>query len=310
MISKRSWISVPTTGLLFVLLSLLWGGSFVAIDVGLRDLPPVLFAAMRYDVAGLLVLGYTATRTDRWRPRSRREWTLVAFLGLFMFGAYNALIYIGIDHVSGAVASIVISLSPVLTAGFATTLGIEAPPNRIGALGFLVAIVGVVLVADPDPNAVLDTNTVGVGIVLLGSMSFAFGTVASRPIDVDLPLSTVQAWAMLVGAVFLHLASPLRGETVSVTTVTPSTVAALVYLGVVSGAFAYALYFHLLDRLGPTEINLVGYAEPVVANGLSWLVLGQTIALSTLGGFAAIFTGFALLKREALLNSVPDLRQR
>ncbi|QSG10775.1 Permease of the drug/metabolite transporter (DMT) superfamily [Halapricum desulfuricans] len=301
---------MPTTGLLFVLLSLLWGGSFVAIDIGLRDLPPVLFAAMRYDVAGLLVLGYAASRTDRWRPRSRWEWTLVAFLGFFMFGAYNALIYIGIDHVSGAVASIVISFGPVLTAGFATTLGIEEPPSRIGALGFLAALVGVVLVADPDPNALLDTNTIGVGIVLLGSVSFAFGTVASRPIDVDLPLSTVQAWAMLVGAAFLHLASPLRGEALSAASVTPSTVAALVYLGVVSGAFAYALYFRLLDRLGPTEINLVGYAEPVVANGLSWLVLGQAIALSTLGGFVAIFTGFFLIKRRALLETVRPADRR
>ncbi|MFW6018582.1 MAG: DMT family transporter [Halapricum sp.] len=294
---------------MFGLLSLLWGGSFVAIDIGLRDLPPVLFAALRYDVAGLLVLGYAAVMTDRWRPRSGQEWLLVSFLGLFMFGAYNALIYIGIDYVSGAVASIVISLGPVLTAGFAATLGIEEPPNRVGALGFLAAMIGVVLVADPDPTALVDTNTVGIGIVLLGSTSFAFGTVASRPIDVDLPLSTVQAWAMLGGAVFLHLASPLRGETASLASATPSTALALVYLGVVSGAFAYALYFRLLDRLGPTEINLVGYAEPVVANGLSWLVLGQTIALSTLGGFAAIFTGFALLKRKSIRQALPALRR-
>lgn len=308
--SKRSWIPIPTTGLFFVLLSLLWGGSFVAIDVGIRDVPPVLFAAMRYDVAGALVLGYAALSTDRWRPRSRQEWTLVAFLGTFMFGAYNALIYIGIDYVSGAVAAIAISLGPVLTAGFATTLGIEEPPTRIGALGFLAAIAGVVLVADPNPNALLDANTVGVGIVLLGSVSFAFGTVASRPIDVDLPLVTVQAWAMLFGAVLLHLASTLRGEAFAVASVTPAALAALAYLGVISGAFAYGLYFHLLDRLGPTEINLVGYAEPVVATGLAWLMLGQTIAVSTLGGFAAIFTGFAIIKRHVLLDTVPALRRR
>jgi probable blue pigment (indigoidine) exporter len=79
---------------------------------------------------------------------------------------------------------------------------------------------------------------------------------------------------------------------------------------VISGAFAYGLYFHLLDRLGPTEINLVGYAEPVVATGLAWLVLGQTIAVSTLGGFAAIFTGFAIIKRHVLLDTDPALRRR
>lgn len=308
--SKRSWDGVPSTALLFGLLSLLWGGSFVAIDVGVRDVPPVLFAAMRYDVAGILVLGYAAVSTDRWRPRSRPEWTLVGILGAFMFGGYNALAYIGIELVSGAVAAIVISLGPVLTAGFATAFGIEEPPTRVGALGFLAAISGVVLIADPNPNALLDANTVGIGIVLLGSVSFAFGTVASRPIDVDLPLSTVQAWAMLVGAVLLHLASPLRGESLAAVTVTPQAIGALVYLGVISGAFAYALYFDLLDRLGPTEINLVGYAEPVVATGVAWLVLGQTIAVSTLGGFAAIFTGFALIKRNVLLQTVPVLRRR
>jgi drug/metabolite transporter (DMT)-like permease len=287
------------------LLSLLWGGSFVAIDIGIRDVPPVLFAALRYDIAGLVVLGYAVVTTDRWRPRSREEWTLVAFLGAFVFGGYNALVYLGVQAVSGAVAAIVISLGPVLTAGFAAALGVEEPPTRIGALGFLAAIVGVVLVANPNPNALFDTNTIGIGIVLLGSVSFAFGTVASRPMQVELPLPTTTGWAMLTGAGFLHVVSPLRGETLAAVTVTPSAVAALAYLGVISGAIAYGLYFYLLDQLGPTEINLVGYAEPVVATGLAWLVLGQTVATSTLGGFAAIFTGFAIIKRNVLLDTIP-----
>ncbi|QLH77728.1 hypothetical protein HZS55_10635 [Halosimplex rubrum] len=63
---------------LFLALSALWGSAFVAIKPGLSAFPPVLFAALRYDVAGVVTLGYAALRADRWCPRGRDEWATVA----------------------------------------------------------------------------------------------------------------------------------------------------------------------------------------------------------------------------------------
>jgi len=63
--------------LLFLTLAAVWGSAFTAIKTGLDFFPPVLFAALRYDLAGVLMLGYAVYATDRWRPRSRDEWLLV-----------------------------------------------------------------------------------------------------------------------------------------------------------------------------------------------------------------------------------------
>jgi drug/metabolite transporter (DMT)-like permease len=63
---------------------------------------------------------------------------------------------------------------------------------------------------------------------------------------------------------------------------------------------AFGVYFALLDRVGPTQLNLVGYLEPVAAALFGWLLLGDLVDAPTVAGFAAIFAGFALVKRRAL----------
>ncbi|MUW15910.1 EamA family transporter, partial [Halorubrum sp. CBA1125] len=65
----------------FVLLSTLWGTSFVAIEAGLHYFPPLLFAGVRYAIAGAVVLAYAALAPDRWVPRGRSEWLGVAVAG-------------------------------------------------------------------------------------------------------------------------------------------------------------------------------------------------------------------------------------
>ncbi|PSP60655.1 hypothetical protein BRC77_15340, partial [Halobacteriales archaeon QH_8_64_26] len=76
----------------------------------------------------------------------------------------------------------------------------------------------------------------------------------------------------------------------------------LAYLGTVTGAGAFLIYFELLDRVGPTNSNLIGYLEPVCATVLSWLVLGQLVDPLTGLGFAAILLGFLCLRRRSLLS--------
>jgi drug/metabolite transporter (DMT)-like permease len=112
----------------------------------------------------------------------------------------------------------------------------------------------------------------------------------------------MQAWAMLVGAGLLHVVSAGRNETIAAVDWTPAALASLGYLTLVSGVLAFTLYFELLDTVGPAELNLVGYLEPVVATLLSWALLGHFVEASTVVGFVAIFAGFALVKRRALVD--------
>ncbi|MCT9096158.1 DMT family transporter [Haloarchaeobius sp. HME9146] len=285
---------------MFLILATLWGTSFVAIEVGLHHFPPILFAALRYDVAGLIVLGYALYSTDRWRPRERDEWLQTAVTAVFVFAAYHALLYIGEQHISGAVAAVVISLSPILTAGFGSVLKVDDPLQPLGAIGFLCGIAGVVVVVQPEPGTALSTSLIGVLLVFIAGTSFALGTVLTRPLDSGLPVQTMEGWSMLLGAGLLHVVSFGRGESFAAIEWTGPAVVSLTYLTLVSGVVAFLLYFELLDRLGPTEINLVGYLEPVVATVATWLLFGDLVDSTTLFGFTIIFAGFALIKRHAL----------
>lgn len=285
--------------LLFLALAAFWGTSFVAIEAGLEHFPPVLFAGIRYAIAGALILGYAVVTTDRWYPRDRPEWLSVVVVGVFIIAAYHALLYLGEMHVSGAVAAVVVSLAPVLTAVAAASILGQSLDN-VAAGGFLLGVVGVVVVADPNPANLLSTNLLGIVLVLLSAASFAVGAVLTEPLRTTLPAESMQAWAMLVGAAVLFAGSLARGESPAAIEWTTTAVVSLTYLTLVSGVVGFLIYFALHERVGATEINLVGYLEPVVAVVAGWALLGHLVSTTTLVGFLAIFAGFALVKRDTI----------
>lgn len=291
---------------LFVLLAALWGASFVATRAALPDVPPVLLAALRFDVAGVLMLGYAAATTDEWYPATRADWYNVAVGGLLFVALHHAFLFAGQRYVTSAVAAVVVALDPVLAAGFAHVLLPRERLSPTGGLGLLVGAVGVAVIADPAPDALASANGVGVALVGLSAASFALGAVATRRTRTDLPVQSMQAWMMLAGAPMLHLAAvALPGERLAAITWSPRALAGLAYLAVVAAGVGYLVYFELLDRLGPVEINLVAYVTPGFAAVGGWLLLGEPVGARTVVGFGAVVAGFALVKREALRAALP-----
>lgn len=294
---------------LFIILALAWGGAFTAIKAGLEFFPPVLFAAIRYDLAGILMLVFAFAVTDHWRPRSRDEWLLVAIGGTFMIGAYHAFLFIGQQGTTSAAAAIVVSLSPILTTGFARIILPDERLTVVGLLGLLIGFGGVVVMSEPDPNNLLDSRTVSIGLILIATAAFALGSVLTRHVEAELPIETLQAWSMLIGAVLMHGASVGIGESVGSIDWTVEAVLSLAYLVIVASALGFLIYFDLLERLGPIEINLVSYAVPLAAAVTGVIFLGELPTVFTLGGFVLIATGFALIKRDAIRQSLA-LRHR
>jgi drug/metabolite transporter (DMT)-like permease len=290
---------------LFCLLAAAWGSAFMAIKAGLGTPAspayfydaPVLFAAARYDVAGVLVAGYGAWVTDRWRPRSREEWLLVGTGAVFLIAGYHSLLFVGERGTTSAAAAVIVSLSPVLTTAFARALLPAERLTVVGLVGMVVGLVGVAILARPEP-----ANLVGrrfEALVFGAALAFAFGSVLIQRLETTLPVETMVAWSMLWGAVLMHALSVGLGETVD--GVPPlEAAAALAYLAVVASAGGFLIYFDLLDRLGPIEINLVSYVAPVFAAVAGFFVLGEVIDVPTVVGFLVILVGFVLVKRRAI----------
>jgi drug/metabolite transporter (DMT)-like permease len=290
---------------LFLLLSLLWGTSFMAIKLGLSFLPPVLFAAMRYDVAGVLLLGYVATTPGEWRPQSQADWLTVFIGATLIIALYNALLFIGQQGVTSGVAAILIGMNPILATGFSRLL---LPTERLGGietLGLLLGFLGVGLVARPESTGWLVADLLAPGLVLLAAVCVALGSVLVQRVDSDLGTEGMVAWSTAIGALLLHAMSVgLPSESIADVTVTPAAVAAVIYLAVFASAVGYVVYFDLLDRLGAIEINLVSYTVPVFAALSGWLVLDESLDTAAVAGFAVIVAGFVLLKQATIRERI------
>jgi drug/metabolite transporter (DMT)-like permease len=262
----------------------------------------VLFAAIRYDVAGVVMLGYAWLVADDPLPRGRDEWTVVLVGATLIIAAYHALLFVGESDpaVTSAVASVIVGLSPVLTTVFARVLLPAERLTPLGVVGLLVGLVGAVVLAAPDPANLTAGGTVAKFLVLCAATAFALGSVITRALDTDLEIETMEAWAMLLGAGLMHLAAAAIGESPATIAWTTEAVLALGYLAVVASGAGYLLYFRLLDQLGPIEINLVSYVAPVFAALSGWVILGEGIEPNTVAGFVLVCAGFAIVKRTAI----------
>ncbi|MEZ3163189.1 EamA family transporter [Halorubrum sp. RMP-47] len=287
---------------LFLVLAAVWGSAFVAIKAGLAYFPPVLFAAFRYDVAGLVMLAYAAYAVDEPLPHGRDQWLEVVSGAVFIIAAYHAFLFVGETDpaVTSGVAAVIVSLSPLLTTVFARAFLPAERLTAVGALGLGIGLVGAVVLANPDPANLTGGGTVAKLLVLLAAASFALGSVLSRASEADISIETMEAWSMLLGAGIMHVVALALGESVADAVWTTESLLALGYLSVVASGIGFLVYFDLLDRLGPIEINLVSYVAPVFAALVGWLVLDEGITVTTVAGFLIICVGFTLVKRDAI----------
>lgn len=294
-----SQLRVPA---LLAALAVLWGLSFPAISVGLENLPPLLFAAFRYDVAAALLVGYAVVTTDTWWPSGRDNVLAIIAGGLFLI-AGNGLLFIGQQTVPSGVAAILQALVPIVTALWALAL-LGERLSGIGILGVVVGFAGIGLVVQPDPGNLLGGDTLGRLIILGQVVSVSLGGVLIQRLRPSMERIAMTGWAMLLGSVVLHLLSLARGEQLTIAGGDPLTLAMVAYLGVFSTAIAFIIYFTILSERGAFETSLVTYLVPIVATVAGVFILGESIGLLTLSGFAVVFIGFALLKRHAIADIV------
>jgi len=298
-------MSVYRNGGLFLILSVLWGTAFMAIKAGLAFMPPVLFAAFRYDIAGVIMLGYVVSTTEYWRPRTQADWLTVLIGATLVIALYNAFLFIGEQGVTSGIAAIVVAMNPILATVFSRLLLPDERLDFVGVIGLPCGIIGVGLVAGATTSTLLGSDTVATGFVFLAAVCVALGSVLVQRIDGNISTEGMVAWSNALGAVVLHVMSvALPSESLVNVDVTTSSLLAVVYLGVFASAVGYFIYFLLLDRLGAIEINLISYAAPVFAAASGWLVLGEQLEPLSIAGFLVIVAGFGLVKHEALRDQV------
>ncbi|QZP38056.1 DMT family transporter [Halobaculum magnesiiphilum] len=315
----------------FLTLAALWGTAFVATKAALAEFPPVLLAALRFDIAAAVLVAVAVASGGRFRPTGWGDLAPILAGGTFSIGLHHALLFTGQQYVPSAVAATLLGLIPVLTPVAARAVRPDERIDAVGAVGLLVGFAGLLLIADPDAGrlaveAVLARGDgllvggagTGLGAVLVGGSAanlgalFVFGSavawvagaVTTREDDATLGPLALQAWMAVVGAVLLHVAAAVVGQSPAALDPSTTGLAWLAYLAVVPGAGGFLLYFRLLDRLGPIRAGLLEYAIPPFAALFGFLVLGETLAANTAWGFGCIFAAFVLVQRAPIRGAL------
>ena len=287
---------------LFLALAVLWGFSFPAISVGLESLPPLLFAAARYDIAAVLLLAAAVVRVEKWRPTARNDLLAVAGGGVFLI-AGNGLLFLGQQTVPSGVAAILQGLVPIVTALWAIPL-LGERLSGLGAVGAAIGFLGVGLIVQPDPGNLLGGDTAARLLIVGQVCSVALGGVLIQRAGPTLEQLPLVGWSMLVGGLVLHAVSLGTGELPGAAVIGPHSMGALLYLGVFATAIAFLIYFAILEKYGAFEAALIGYLVPIVATIAGVVLLGEEIGALTFAGFGLVAVGFALLKRRAIVDAV------
>ena len=284
-----------TNVLLIVLLSVIWGTAFLFIALGLRDFSPFLYAALRFDIAGPVLLLVAFARVGRAAvPRGKAQWQAVAATSTLNILGYHALIYWGQQHTLEAIASVIVGLNPILATFFSFLLLKNERLNRMGIAGLALGLFGIILLQVLKPGAPLDIQGLGELAVAGGVACWALGTVISRRIDHRMPAVTLTAWQMLVGAVLLHITA-FAFEGGGRANWSTSGTLSLLYLALLSSGFGYFLFFFLVTRVGPIRTTVVSTLTPISATAAGILVLQDPVEARMLVAFALIVVSFALV---------------
>lgn len=282
-----------TDWLLLVALSVLWGGSFYFTKIAVLEIPPLTLALIRALVAGLTIAVLLRPLGGA-MPRDLATWKMFAVIAALNNAIPFSLIVWGQQYIPIGLASILNATSPLFTvvvAHFATQDD-KLTPNR--AIGLIAGFIGVVVLLGPDLLTELGQHVWAQLALLVAALFFALGAIYARRLRGHKPV-TIAAGQLLLAALMLLPIATIVERPWTPMQVSHATIWASLSLGVFSTAFAYLIYFRILNRAGATNALLVTFLIPVSAILLGLVLLDERLDPRQFAGMLAIATGLAAI---------------
>src|SRR5688572_21954676 len=291
---SRKLVVTVIVGVWWLACGLLSAG-WLFLRVGLRDLPPLSFAALRLGLA-VAVLAILVTFRNEWRALRRADVPAIAISGLLRLGVHYALTFWGAQFLPSALASVLQATSPV----FGYIIGVATGAERWSAaraVALPIGVAGVALVSRGQFDA---GRLAGLGsaAVLGGAACAALSYAIVKRRSLHLPptvMVATQTWCALiplVPAALLIDGSPLSLRW------TPAAVMSLLYLGIASSVIAFWLNYWLLKRVSATAVLSMALVQPLIAAALGALILGERFGVAALiGGLLILLSAAVILRR-------------
>ena len=293
----RSGPSLIWVGML--VLYVVWGSTYLAIAIAVDTFPPFVMAAIRFGLAGVILLTWSILR-DRssFAWPTRREWRDSTIVGALLLGGGMGLVAWGEQTIPSGIAALIIATMPVWIAVLGGIFLGERLP-RLAVAGILIGFAGVAILVGPSAfGGVGAMDPAGVAAILLSPVAWASGSLfashrASLP---KRPLVATGAQMVTGGLVLAGMALVSgEGQTFDPAAISRDSFLAFVYLTIVGSLLAYTTYSWLLGVAPLPLVSTYAYVNPIVAVILGWLILQEPIDARTIVAGAVIVVAVALI---------------
>jgi drug/metabolite transporter (DMT)-like permease len=267
----------------------IWGSTWLAIKVGLRDLPPITFAGVRFVIAAAVLFGVIAIRRIR-LPWAGRDWRLLIYTGFLTITVNYAFVFWGEQYISSGLAALLNATIPLFGLPLAHRYLASEPLTTRKIAGVLLGLVGVLVVFGAELTGGPLAFWAGAGIVV-ASLSGAQGSVLMKARGSHLDPAVTAGVQMAAGCVpLLVVGIALEGNPLAFHW-TAVSVAALGYLALVGSVVAFLAYYWLIRQIEVTRVLLIPLVTPLVAVLLGTVFLGEELGWGTVLGGGAIIAG-------------------
>jgi drug/metabolite transporter (DMT)-like permease len=273
------------TLLAFAIIYFVWGSTYLAIRVGVREFPPLLMAALRFLIAGAALYLWTLARGER--SPERRQWLAIGVLAILFFLLDYGLVFWAEQRVPSGLTAVMMAGIPVFIAlSEIIFLRTQRLTPRL-AFALVSGIAGVAVLMSRSLNlGGQPIDRLGALAIVGASMSWGVGTVMARRLALPSSKVVSSGAQMLTGGILLALASAALGEFRDFHPAVISRAAwfSLLYLIIAGSIVAFTAYLWLVHHESPTKVGTYAYVNPVVAVLLGYFLAGESLGLRTILG--------------------------
>ena len=290
--------------LAFAIIYFVWGSTFLAIRVGVREVPPFLLAGMRFLTAGVVL--YAWMRAKGTPSPTLREWRASSLLAILIFVFDYGLLFWAEKRVPSGLAAVMLATIPVFMAlSEILILRTQRLSPRL-AVALLIGIGGVTVLVSPTLSfGEVPIDPAGACALIIAAISWSLASALTRTLPLPPAKAMSSAAQMLSGGVLLTLTAALLGEFrgFHFYAVSPTAWLALAYLIVAGSIVAFTAYIWLIHHESPTKVSTYAYVNPVVAVLVGYFLGGEAIGPRTILGTIQV------LISVIVITTIPAKRQ-
>jgi len=277
----------------FGLLYVIWGSTYFAIRVALSSIPPATLAAMRFALAGLLMLSVMRLSGQR-LVAPRREIASLGVVGCLLLVCGNGLVVWSEQYVASGVAALIVATVPL----WISILGAILPRGErlapTGWTGVALGLIGLGVLFWPKLVTGSRSDLRGEGALVLAALCWACGSLYSKRVTWTVSPLVATGWEMLFAGIILSLIAAGAGD-FSHSAPNGAAWLALAYLVVCGSCLAFSAYIWLLQHVAAAKVTTYAYVNPVIAVALGWMFLDEPFTLSMALGTPIIVVAVALV---------------